>query len=175
MDCWGRPDQLINKEYGLYHLLNFSLWAGRTENTLWQLTTGELDHIHPKVVVVQEQDNLYDKTPWQDVANGMKTIADTIHQDFQKVLLDWCLPRGHKSADPLRVKIASYNDALSKLADNKSTFYLDASQGFLDTNESPASIPIPGPQPYDPASFQLWAANQRAKIAELMGASPAQK
>jgi len=177
MDCWGRVEELTKKEYRPYQLLNFAIHAARTENILWQLTNGELDRLQPKVVVVQEQENLYDKTPWQDVAAGMKAIAGAIHQKLPdtKVLLIGAFPKGPTPADPLRVKIASYNDALSKLADNQTTFYLDASQGLLDSNGAPTSLPIPGPQPYNPASFQLWADNQRAKIAELMGASPAQK
>jgi len=173
MDCWGRVEDLTKKEYRQYHFLNFAIHAARTENVLWQLTNGEIDHLQPKVVVVQEQENLDDKTPWQDVAAGMKAIADTIHQKLPdtKVLLIAAFPKGAHPTDPLRVKIASYNDALSKLADDKTTFYLDASKGFLDANGAAASVPIPGPMPYDPASFQIWADNQRAKIAELMGAT----
>ncbi len=108
----------------------------------------------------------------------MEAIADTIHQKLPhtKVLLIGAFPKGPNRADPLRVKIASYNDALSKLADNKTTFYLDASQGFLDSKGTHTSyISYSCPEPYNPASYQLWADNQRAKIAELMGGSAQSK
>jgi len=168
---WDRLEALTKKEYGAMHWLDFSITGARTENVLWQLTNGELDGIHPKVVVVQEQESLYGKTSAQDVAAGMGAIADTIHQKLPdtKVLLLGAFPKGAKPQDPMRVKLSTYNSLLEKLADGKSTYFLDVGKGYLAPDGTLGPIPIPAPQPFDPKSFDLWADTQRATILELMG------
>jgi hypothetical protein len=133
-----------------------------------------LDGIHPKLVVVQEQDDLYGKTPAQDVAAGVEAIAGLVHQKLPdtKVLLLGAFPRGATARDPLRVKLDAYNALLAKLADGKSVYYLDVGKAYLAPDGTLGAVPIPGPLPFDPKSFELWAATQRAEILELMGAPP---
>lgn len=178
MACWDRLEPLVKAEYGQFHYLNFAIGGSRTENILWQLSNGELNGIQPKLVVVQVQENLYDKTtPYEDVAAGMNAIAKMVREKLPeaKVLLVGAFPKGEKPTDPLRVKIANYNCTLARYADGKSVYYLDASHGFVgpDGIVGKDAPNTPGQDHYNPKSYELWAENQRATITELMGASAA--
>jgi len=170
--CWDRVQPLAKNEYGPLHWLNFAIWGGRTENILWQLENGELDKIRPKLVVVQVQDSLYYKIPIENVAAGMDAIARQIHQKLPetKVLLLGAFPYGANPQDLSRVKIASYNSLLAKLADGKTVYYLDPGKAFLEADGRIGALPIPGPTHLESNIFERWADAQRATIHELMGA-----
>ena len=169
MACWDRMEALTKKEYGSMHWLNFADWGSRTESLLWELNDGELEGIKPKVVVVQVQENLYGKTPAQDVAAGMDAIAKLIHQKLPdtKVLLlgAFTTPKGVPPA-----KVAEYNSLLAKQADGKSVYFLDVGKAFLNPDGTPSAGPLPGPNPMAPAAYEHWADAQRATIVELMAA-----
>lgn len=170
--CWDRVQPLAKNEYGPLHWLNFAIWGGRTEHILWQLENGALNGIRPKLVVVQVQDNLYDKTPAENVAAGMGAIVRVIRQKLPetRVLLLGAFPYGANPQDLSRVKIANYNALLAKLADGKSVYFLDPGKAFLEADGKVGALPIPGPTHLDSNIFERWADVQRATIHELMGA-----
>jgi lysophospholipase L1-like esterase len=64
MAAWDRLEPLTKQEYAKYRFLNFAIHAARTENILWQLTNGEIDHLQPEARRRPGvRLNLYDKTP----------------------------------------------------------------------------------------------------------------
>ena len=78
-----------------------------TQNLLWRIANGELDKVHPRVVVLEIGTNdLLDRTPAQ-IAHTILVIMDQIHarSPGTSILLLDVLPRGEISpSDPLGVQ-----------------------------------------------------------------------
>ena len=167
MGLWEKLHPVFDKEYGAYKGLDFASTGSRTESVLWELQNGGVDGLKPKLVVVQMQDNILDDTPAENVVAGMKAIAEAIKQKLpdSKILLLGDFPAGAKVDDPLRKKIASYNEQLAKLADNKIVYFLDVGESFIHPDGT--LDPTPQPQPFVPAAFDHWADAQRDIIATL--------
>ena len=52
-DFWrNRGSNVWNKYYAPRHAANFGISGDRTQHVLWRMDHGELDGIHPKVVVL---------------------------------------------------------------------------------------------------------------------------
>lgn len=165
---WDRQPDLLKKEYGADHLLNFAVGGNRTENILWELDNGGLTGLQPKVIVVQVQDNVTDNTPVANVVAGMDAITHRLLKLYpqSKLLLLGAFPVGTKPTDASRVKIADYNALLAKLTDHKSVYFLDVGRSFIKPDGT--LDPIPSPNPYVPEAFSRWADAERSTIASLM-------
>ncbi len=168
MGLWDKLNPAFQKEYGAYKALNFGSTGSRTESILWELQNGGMDGLKPKLVVVQMQDNILDDTPVENVVAGMKAISQSIMQKLpgSKILLLGDFPVGTSPNDPMRQKIADYNEQLAKLADNKSVYFLDVGRSFIHPDGT--LDPTPQPQPFAPAAFDHWADAQRDTITSLM-------
>ena len=80
MSLWDRMKPTFEKEFAADKAVNLAVPGSRTENILWQVENGGLDNVQPKVVVVQVQENVLDRTPAENVAAGMKAIAHAVAQ-----------------------------------------------------------------------------------------------
>jgi lysophospholipase L1-like esterase len=115
---------------------NFGIGGDRTEHVLWRLQNGELDGIHPKVVVLMIGTNNVPGKGYsaEDIADGVKAIVKTIQEKSKdtKVLLLAVFPRDEKADTANRKKIAEVNKVISKLDDGgKTVLYMDIGQKFL--------------------------------------------
>jgi lysophospholipase L1-like esterase len=169
MALWDRVGPLFTKEYGTYRPLNGANWGTRTESLLWQIDNDGLKGLSPKLIVVHLQDQL-DTVSAKAVAAGMTAVVGRLREKFPaaKVLVIGAFPKGESPNDPRRQKIADYNTRLSALADGKSVFYLDIGQGFLGADGKLARGAAPGPDGYDPKSFDRWADLWRDTLTGLM-------
>jgi beta-glucosidase len=68
-----------------------------------------------------------------------------------------------------RKKIADVNETVSKLADNKSIFYLDIGPKFLDADGTIPDDIMPDHLHLSPKGYQIWADAIEAKVADLLG------
>lgn len=117
------------------HALNFGIGGDTTCNVLWRLQNGELQNIHPKVVVLWVGTNNYKHTAEQ-VAGGILAIAQLLTSRLPnaKVVVMGLLPRGEQP-NPLRQKNAAVNDFLrSWLPRLGQALLLDVSGGFVHSD-----------------------------------------
>ncbi|XP_034406074.1 platelet-activating factor acetylhydrolase IB subunit beta [Cyclopterus lumpus] len=117
------------------HALNFGIGGDTTCNVLWRLQNGELQNIHPKVVVLWVGTNNYEHTAEQ-VAGGILAIAQLLTSRLPnaKVVVLGLLPRGEQP-NPLRQKNAAVNDFLrSWLPRLGQALLLDVSGGFVHSD-----------------------------------------
>jgi beta-glucosidase len=159
-----------------YHPADFGISGDRTEHLLWRITHGELDNIHPKLVMILIGTNnvghFSDEQPeW--AAAGVKKIVDTVREKLpdSKILLLGVFPRDVKDS-PLRKKVAAINQIISKfpseLGDGKMISYLDIGNKFLDANgEIPLDI-MPDKLHPTAAGYDIWFDAIHAKVDELM-------
>ena len=133
---WGGKESWA--KFAKYDPADFGISGDRTEHVLWRITHGELEGIHPKVVVIMIGTNNVghsqdEKPEW--AAAGVKKIVDTVREKLPdaKILLLGVFPRDAKDS-PLRKKVTAINEIISKLDDGQKVRYLDIGNRFLDAD-----------------------------------------
>ena len=171
---WNRAPDVWKAHYAQYDPANFGIGGDRTEHVLWRIANGELDNIHPKVVVLMIGTNNYRYTS-DEIYDGVKAVIDQIHAKLpdSKLLLLAISPRGHDpttqpSTETLRDKLKSVNERLAKLDDGDKTRFLDIGDKFLDANgvlqpEIMADFLHPTPKGYE-----IWADAMQPTLDEMM-------
>jgi len=151
---WARNSAnqgIFDAHYAKYEPANFGISGDRTQHVLWRIDNGELDNIHPKLVVLLIGTNNF-KDSEEMIWRGDKKIIDEIHQKLPdaKLLIVGIFPRGHDPNDPDelldsrypdgphvadgRAKLFAVNAQLAQLDDGKNTRYIDVGPKFLDAN-----------------------------------------
>jgi lysophospholipase L1-like esterase len=150
---------------------NLGIPSDMIENILWRLSNGELNRIHPKVIVLMTgTNNLWRDTP-QDIVKGVSAITDVIAKDTPdaKVLLVGVLPRNDREARPgFPSKIDQLNAALAKLADGKRVRYFYFGDKFLDQNGNLAKGFLADGLDPTPRGYQVWAEQIRPVLDEML-------
>jgi lysophospholipase L1-like esterase len=113
------------------HPANFAMCGNRTQHVLWQIANGELDHIHPRAVVLLIGTNNLNDPP-DNIVRGITKIADEIHTRLPaaRLLLLGILPRDITQGIDYRAKIAVVNRQLAKLDNGTTTRFLDLGPAF---------------------------------------------
>jgi lysophospholipase L1-like esterase len=150
---WQGPGGNIWKRFESPNTIDFAPEHDRVENLLWRLNHGELDGLHPKLVVLQIGTN---DIGWPnhapEIASGIKAAVDTVRTRCPDahVLLMGLFPRGATAT-------ADINALISKFADGKSVTFLDLSDKLLqpDGKLSPELIRDSGL--LTEKGYQVWA------------------
>jgi lysophospholipase L1-like esterase len=161
-DFWQSGDRggpLFLKLYSPRHAVDFAISGDRTENVLWRLAHGELDTLHPKLIMLMIGTNNLGPSTAPEIADGVTKIVQasrTLVPDAHILLLG-IFPRDPAPGDPLRVKVKAINDVISKLDDGTHVTYLDIGDKLLrpDGAMDPAILPD-GVHP-SPKGYQIWA------------------
>ncbi len=151
-----------------YHPANFGIGGDKTQHVLWRIANGELDDIHPKVVVLMIGTNNNSK-PAEDIARGTTACVTAIRGKLPdaKILLLAIFPRGELPSDPLRTKIANVNPILSKLDDGRHVFYLDFGSKFLAADGTLPKTVMPDFLHPSAEGYRIWADAIQPKLEEL--------
>ena len=146
---WGAldyPELLANwKENFLgWNAADFA-WGGDTvQNILWRLENGELDDVHPKVIVLQAGTNNIGKRPSRsrddpriaEVTGGIEAILKVFEAKAPEatIILTGVFPRNDNAADPTGVMpvIDSINERLAGLADGQKVHYININDKLAD-------------------------------------------
>jgi lysophospholipase L1-like esterase len=170
---WGDHAQIWNRYFAQYDPANFGVGGDRTEHVLWRIENGELDRIHPKVVVLLiGTNNIAD--PADDIGRGVLKIVERIHQKLPKsrLLLMGIFPRGADPGDPkvaaMREKIAQVNQTLAKLEDRKRTRFLDIGSKFLAPDGTLPKEVMPDSLHLNYRGYQIWAEALKPLLDQMM-------
>lgn len=171
-DGWrGRGKTVFHENYDKYNTLNLGIGGDRTEHVLWRVNHGELDGLHPKVVMLMiGTNNLGVGQSVKDTIAGIKCDVAAIHEKVPdaKILLLAVFPRGEKPTDRFRGQIKEVNEAISQLDGKDNVKYLDIGQKFLDDDGTlPKSI-MPDSLHPNQKGYQIWAAAVNPTIEQLM-------
>lgn len=170
---WGKAKEVWESHYGKYQPANFGIGGDRTQHVIWRIENGELDGIHPKVLVLMIGTNNIGY-PAADILKGDKKIIEEIHHKLPdtKLLLLAIFPRGMDPKNPgvagMREKIKTVNAELAKLDDGSKTRYLDLGPKFLDAEGNlPADI-MPDALHPNVKGYQIWADTMQPLLDEMM-------
>lgn len=173
-DGWPKRGADTYARFAPWKPLDLGVSGETTEEVLWRLQNGELEGIHPKVVMIMIGTNNIghfadEKPEW--VAAGVRKIIETVRakQPQAKILLLAIFPREATPQGRNRNRVAETNRLLPAMADGKNVFFLDIGQKFLDPqgNLSPDIMPD-GLHP-NAKGYQIWLDAVGTVLEKLMG------
>jgi lysophospholipase L1-like esterase len=151
--------------FGSRRVLNLGFGWDRTQNVLWRLDHGELDGLHPSLVILNIGTNNFSATPNAragtpaEIAEGILKIREAILEKCPetRLLVMAVFPRGNSAKDPRRAGIAALNDILAKkLAGLPNTTFLNIGYRFLDAaGNVPSALMPDGTHPSD-KGYAIW-------------------
>jgi lysophospholipase L1-like esterase len=168
---WGK--EVWPKYYPQMDAANFGIGGDKTQHVLWRIDHGELDGIHPKVLVLLIGTNNIGY-PAEDILKADEKIIDEIHQKLPetKVLILGIFPRGADPSDPtvaeMRNKIHFVNQGLAKLDDGERTRFLDIGDRFLGADGTISPDVMKDALHPTAAGYEIWADAMNPLLDEMM-------
>ncbi len=172
---WTNARDVWTRSYGPRQAANFGIGGDRTQHILWRLDNGEVDSIHPKVVVLMIGTNNLGSNAEAEIAEGVRAILDRLHAKVPetKVLLLGIFPRGSNRdktvpSVPPDPRIARINARLAAFDDAKLVKYLDIGVAFLDDAGKVSRTNMPDFLHLTPAAYQTWAEAMEPTLWKLL-------
>ena len=171
----GNGKEIWAKYYAPRHALDLGISSDRTEHVLWRLENGNIDGLKPKVAVVLIGVNNVPDTnnsPLQ-ILEGVTAVVHTLREKLpdMKVLLLGIFPF-REDFNPQRAKALEINQALNKLDDGKTVFYLDFGYQFLQPDGKISKEIMRDFLHPSAKGYKIWAEAMEPKLAELLGEKP---
>jgi lysophospholipase L1-like esterase len=181
---WGAmdyPDLLANWKQNFFgwNAANFGWGADAIQNILWRLHNGELDGVHPKVIVLLAGTNNVGyfvpadgvDAKAADITRGLKAILDAMQTKAPQaiIIVMGVFPRNdNMSVMPLINKI---NDQLAKFADGKRIRYLNINDKLADKDGRLFDGMMNPNDKLHPTikGYQVWADALKPIFLELLG------
>lgn len=176
---WGAtdyPEFLANWNTNFFgwNAANFGWGADQNENILWRVENGELDGVHPKVIVLLAGINNVGTNPGGDakvenITRGLQALVKTCRQKAPNavLILTALFPRNDNMA--VIPTINAVNANLAKMADGKTIRYLNVNDKLADKDgklfEGISKDKLhPGLKGY-----QIWADGLKPILTEILG------
>ncbi len=138
--CWSREGRDVwATRFAPLHAANFGISGDCTEHVLWRLQNGELENIHPKVVVLLiGTNNITQGDSPADIARAVGVIVGETRRRLpdSRILLLGVLPRRELANHPDRETIRAINRLISRLQDGNHVTYLDFGDKLLQPDGS---------------------------------------
>jgi lysophospholipase L1-like esterase len=177
-DFWrNRGSNVWNHYYAPMHAANFGISGDRTQHVLWRMDHGELDGIHPKVVVLmigtnntgKERDKKTPRNTPPQVIEGVTAVVADLRAKLpdSKILLLAIFPRGDGGPEQ-QAQINEINPAIAKLDDGKMVKFLDIGAKFLDADGKVDATVMPGLLHPNEKGYQIWADAMNPTLDEML-------
>jgi lysophospholipase L1-like esterase len=180
---WGAADypELLanwNENFFGWNAADFGWGADTIQNILWRLNSGELDGVHPKVIVLLAGTNNVgnrvipgrEEEKAADITNGIEALIKIMRAKAPDatIILMGILPRNDNIA--VLPIINRINGNLSKLADGKKIRYLNINDRLADADGKLFDGMMNGDKLH-PAikGYQVWADALKPIFHELLG------
>jgi lysophospholipase L1-like esterase len=174
-DFWRTTGHNIwSRYYVPLHAADFGISGDRTEHVIWRIDHGELDGLHPKVVVLMIGTNNSRSNSPAQIAEAIKVILDKVEDKCPsaKILLLGVFPRNtDKDNSAQREAPAKINAIISKFADGNRIVYLNINNVFVGPDgRVPVEI-MPDFLHPNQHGYQLWAGAMNPTLFRMMGIS----
>jgi (4-O-methyl)-D-glucuronate---lignin esterase len=178
---WGAldyPELLANwtANFRGWNAANFGWGADRTQNILWRLRHGELDDVHPKVIVLLAGTNNVGSEPRDDrtideIARGVKAIVDLCRKKAPgaTIVLTAIFPRNDNIA--VMPTIDRINAKLADLADGRRVRFLTINDRLANADGRVIDGVLNDRDKLHPTlqGYQIWADALKPIFRELLG------
>jgi len=179
---WGAtdyPEFLANwrRNFHGWNAANFG-WGGDTvRNILWRLRNGELDGVHPKVIVLMAGTNDIggaaprggDEARVAAITAGIKALLDVCREKAPDsvIILMGITPRNdNPAAMPIINKV---NERIAQFADGKKVRYLNINDKLADKEGKFLEGMSPDRLHLSAKGYQVWADALKPILTEILG------
>ena len=163
-----------------WNAANFGWGADTVQNILWRLVEGELDGVHPRVIVLLAGTNNVGGTPRQgvdggvveSVVSGITAILDVMRRKAPDaiVILMGITPRtDSRGGASVMPTIDAINDRLAALADGTRVRYLNINRQLARADGAPRDGVTGDGLHLTLTGYQLWADALKPILTEILG------
>jgi len=168
--------EVWEKYFGKYNPLYLGYSGDRTENVLWRIEHGEIDGIHPKLLVLLIGTNNTDCANYpttntgEEVAEGIIKICREVQKRLPetKILILKIFPFGKNAINKRRTDNDEASRIASKIADNKTIFYADLNNAFLYPDGTIDTSIMPDFLHPSVAGTWVWAKNLSPVVEKII-------
>jgi lysophospholipase L1-like esterase len=161
-----------------WNAANFGWGGDRIQNILWRLQSGELDGVHPKVIVLLAGTNNAGNSPAgdakvADITKGIKALLDTMREKAPRamIIVMGILPRNDGPNPTAAVPaINKINENIAKFADGKTIRYLNINDKLADKDGKLFEGMTADRLHLSLKGYQVWADALKPLLTEVLGA-----
>ena len=167
----GNGKKVWAENFAPLKAINLGIGGDQTGHVLWRITEGkELEPLKPKAAVIMIGTNNMGGHSAEQIAGGVKAIVEELRKQKpdMKILVLGIFPRSPKATDGVREKIKTANEIIAKLADDKSVFYKDIGEKFLDKDGTLDKKIMYDYLHLTPEGYEIWAAAIKDDLAKLL-------
>ncbi len=167
----GAGKNVWQKFYGQRKCINFGVGGDRTQHVLWRFEHGQLVGIKAKatVLMIGTNNSNKDDNTEADILEGVQAVVKQIRERMPdtKIVLCSIFPRG-KTFSPQRGKILQINQALEKMDDGKTIFYVDFGSKMIEADGSIAPGMMRDALHPGERGYEIWAQAIEPKLKQLL-------
>ena len=179
---WGAtdyPELLANWRANFFgwNAANFGWGADTIQNILWRLENGELDNVHPKVIVLLGGTNNVGRTTpsddegarVEDISRGIKAVLDVMRAKAPRatIVLTAIFPRNDNMA--VMPTINGINARIATFADGKAIRFLNINDRLADADGRLLDGMMHDRLHPTVQGYQVWADALKPLLTELLG------
>jgi lysophospholipase L1-like esterase len=166
-----------NENFLGWNAANYGWGADKIQNILWRLQNGELEGVHPRVIVLLAGTNNIGNAPASDakvadITKGIKALLGTMREKAPKatIILMGILPR-NDNPKPTAVmpSINKINDNIAQFADGKTIRYLNINDKLADKEGKLFDGMTVDRLHLSLKGYQVWADALKPLLTELLG------
>jgi lysophospholipase L1-like esterase len=166
-----------NANFHGWNAANFG-WGGDTiGNVLWRVENGELEGVHPRVIVVLAGTNNIGRVPADDdraadIVKGIKALLDCMRKKAPRatIIVMGILPRNDgRRPTAVMASITKINEKIAKLADGKTIRYLNINDKLADSDGKLFEGMTVDRLHLSAKGYQVWADALKPQLTELLG------
>jgi lysophospholipase L1-like esterase len=176
---WGAtdyPELLANWKANFYgwNAADFGWGGDKIQNMLWRLEQGELDGVHPKVIVILAGTNNVGTQPGgdekvADIVRGLRALVDACRRKAPNatIIVTGIFPRNDNMA--VIPEITRINAALSRFADSRTIRYININDRLADKDGTLFDGMMGDRLHPTVKGYQIWADALKPVLTELLG------
>lgn len=159
-DGWHKAGQRVWLErYAKLGAFDFGIGGDRTEHLLWRLSQGQMNGIHPKLILLMIGTNNLVSNTNEQIAEGVKAIIEQYRKlcPDATILVQGIFPRAPDPTDPARERIKAINKIIATYADGKNVRFMDFGDKFLESDGTMSKEVMPDFLHPSARGYQIWA------------------